>query len=321
MAANINRVVLVGNLTRDPELRHTPSGTAVCKLRLAVNTRQKDGRRAVGRQAELLRRHRLGQPGRELRAVPLEGPPGRRRRTPRLARVGGAGRHEARGGRDHRRLRPVPRQPRRRRGWRRRRRPAAVRPGERAGRRAPTSRPPRPTTTSRSRERRRWHRRSERRPRRPGRQGPRADRRKSCFFCKDKVDEIDYKNVNQLRRYISEKGKIRSRRITGACRRHQRAGRGRGEAGPRDGAAARTSRGRHGRHPPQRRREARAARRGRARRARLRAQLPPPAPARRGGDAARRSPSSRSARRSGRGTRRVGRAGRRRSRTRSARRC
>ena len=40
--ANINRVVLVGNLTNDPELRHTPSGTAVCKLRLAVNTRQKD---------------------------------------------------------------------------------------------------------------------------------------------------------------------------------------------------------------------------------------------------------------------------------------
>src|SRR2546425_10269985 len=40
--ANINRVVLVGNLTKDPELRHTPSGTPVCKLRIAVNTRQKD---------------------------------------------------------------------------------------------------------------------------------------------------------------------------------------------------------------------------------------------------------------------------------------
>ena len=40
--ANINRVVLVGNLTRDPELRHTSSGTSVCKLRIAVNTRQKD---------------------------------------------------------------------------------------------------------------------------------------------------------------------------------------------------------------------------------------------------------------------------------------
>jgi single-strand DNA-binding protein len=34
--------VLVGNLTKDPELRHTPSGTAVCNLRLAVNTRRKD---------------------------------------------------------------------------------------------------------------------------------------------------------------------------------------------------------------------------------------------------------------------------------------
>jgi single-strand DNA-binding protein len=41
--ANINRVVLVGNLTKDPELRHTPSGTPVCKLRIAVNSRQKDG--------------------------------------------------------------------------------------------------------------------------------------------------------------------------------------------------------------------------------------------------------------------------------------
>jgi single-strand DNA-binding protein len=40
--ANINRVVLVGNLTKDPELRHTPSGNAVCKLRVAVNTRQKN---------------------------------------------------------------------------------------------------------------------------------------------------------------------------------------------------------------------------------------------------------------------------------------
>ena len=42
MPANINSVVLVGNLTRDPELRHTPSGMAVCSLRLAVNSRRKD---------------------------------------------------------------------------------------------------------------------------------------------------------------------------------------------------------------------------------------------------------------------------------------
>jgi small subunit ribosomal protein S18 len=47
-------------------------------------------------------------------------------------------------------------------------------------------------------------------------------RRKSCYFCKEKVEEVDYKNVHMLRRYVSEKGKIRSRRISGACRRHQR---------------------------------------------------------------------------------------------------
>jgi len=41
-ATNINRVVLTGNLTRDPDLRNLPSGTAVCSLRLAVNTRRKD---------------------------------------------------------------------------------------------------------------------------------------------------------------------------------------------------------------------------------------------------------------------------------------
>ena len=42
-SVNINRVVLTGNLTSDPELRSTPSGTAVCKLRVACNTRRKDG--------------------------------------------------------------------------------------------------------------------------------------------------------------------------------------------------------------------------------------------------------------------------------------
>jgi small subunit ribosomal protein S18 len=58
-------------------------------------------------------------------------------------------------------------------------------------------------------------------PKRGGAAGSQT-RRKPCYFCKDKVEEIDYKNFNQLRRYTSEKGKIRSRRISGACRRHQR---------------------------------------------------------------------------------------------------
>ena len=59
----------------------------------------------------------------------------------------------------------------------------------------------------------------QQRRRRPSPAG--QPRRKNCYFCREKIDEVDYKNVNQLRRYVSEKGKIRSRRITGACRRHQ----------------------------------------------------------------------------------------------------
>jgi single-strand DNA-binding protein len=41
--SNVNVVVITGNLTKDPELRSTASGTSVCKLRVAVNTRRKDG--------------------------------------------------------------------------------------------------------------------------------------------------------------------------------------------------------------------------------------------------------------------------------------
>src|SRR5213076_2510442 len=93
-------------------------------------------------------------------------------------------------------------------------------------RRTPTS-AALPTTTSRSRKDRmaqRTDKRAGEREQRGGRKRAQTGpiKRKSCFFCKDKIDEIDYKNVNQLRRYISEKGKIRNRRITGACRRHQR---------------------------------------------------------------------------------------------------
>ena len=42
MPSDMNSVNIIGNLTKDPELRHTPSGTAVCKLRIAVNSRRKD---------------------------------------------------------------------------------------------------------------------------------------------------------------------------------------------------------------------------------------------------------------------------------------
>lgn len=53
------------------------------------------------------------------------------------------------------------------------------------------------------------------------RAGVGSQRRRYCYFCKEKVVEIDYKNYNQLKRYVSDRGKIRSRRVTGTCRRHQ----------------------------------------------------------------------------------------------------
>ena len=47
-------------------------------------------------------------------------------------------------------------------------------------------------------------------------------RKKVCALCNDKNFELDYKNVDQLRKFINEKGKILPRRATGACAKHQR---------------------------------------------------------------------------------------------------
>jgi small subunit ribosomal protein S18 len=58
---------------------------------------------------------------------------------------------------------------------------------------------------------------------RPERRRPRyTSRRKVCFFCVEKVQQIDYKDVDGLRRYLSDRGKIEPRRKTGTCARHQR---------------------------------------------------------------------------------------------------
>ena len=51
--------------------------------------------------------------------------------------------------------------------------------------------------------------------------GPSSGRRKPCPYCREKVEQVDYKDISLLRRFISDRGKIRSRRLTGACRRHQ----------------------------------------------------------------------------------------------------
>lgn len=47
-------------------------------------------------------------------------------------------------------------------------------------------------------------------------------RRRVCVFCTNDVKYIDYKNVGLLKRYVSDKGKIKARRATGVCARHQR---------------------------------------------------------------------------------------------------
>ena len=115
MPQNINSVTLIGNLTEDPELRHTPSGTAVTTLRIAVNDRVKRGEEWTdaayyfdvtvwGRQAENCAQYLAkGRP------VGVDG-------QAHVARVGRPGRHQAAVGRDRRRQHPVPRRPRRRRG-------------------------------------------------------------------------------------------------------------------------------------------------------------------------------------------------------------
>lgn len=50
----------------------------------------------------------------------------------------------------------------------------------------------------------------------------RKPKKRVCNFCIDKVESIDYKDVNKLRRYITERGKIIPRRISGNCAKHQR---------------------------------------------------------------------------------------------------
>ena len=51
---------------------------------------------------------------------------------------------------------------------------------------------------------------------------PNRKRKKVCVFCAEHIDYIDYKDVSRLRKFISERGKILPRRVSGACAKHQR---------------------------------------------------------------------------------------------------
>ena len=221
MPANINSVVLVGNLTRDPELRHTPSGMAVCSLRLAVNSRRKDESGNWTDKPNYFDITVWGAQGENCAQYLAKGRPVASRAassgvngTPRTGRSGRPSRSSPTTSSSSAAVTAAARAA-----------ASSSCPRARARRRArpPTSPRPRPTTTSRSRRRETpmAQPKTQQTRKRPG-SSLAPGRRKSCLFCKDKVEEVDYKNLNQLRRYISEKGKIRNRRITGACRRHQR---------------------------------------------------------------------------------------------------
>ena len=57
----------------------------------------------------------------------------------------------------------------------------------------------------------------------PMKKRPNRRRKKVCVFCADSTNVIDYKDANKLKRFVSERGKILPRRITGTCAKHQRA--------------------------------------------------------------------------------------------------
>jgi small subunit ribosomal protein S18 len=61
-----------------------------------------------------------------------------------------------------------------------------------------------------------------RREKRLGAGAPNTVRRRYCYYCQQKIEDVDYKANTVLKRFVSEKGKIRPRRVTGACRCHQR---------------------------------------------------------------------------------------------------
>ena len=65
-------------------------------------------------------------------------------------------------------------------------------------------------------------RNTERSTRRSAKDAARRTKKKPCALCRDRIDWVDYKDVNMLRKYMSDRGKIRARRVSGNCAQHQR---------------------------------------------------------------------------------------------------
>ena len=234
-----NSVTLVGNLTRDPELRFTAGGQGVASFGLAVNRRYQVERRMAGEDV-VLQRRRAG--ARSARTPP--------RRSPRARAIIVTGRLEQRELRDpggEKRnvveivadeigpsLRWATAQVERTAahrpgdgGLRRRRRQQLGRRSRRCGGRAPRSglRRRRAVLTpvdDRIRERPpNDDQQEESRHARP-RRSTRSSRRRRASLVTDKVEYVDYKDVNLLSRFVSDRSKIRNRRVTGNTVQQQR---------------------------------------------------------------------------------------------------
>ena len=224
--ASDNQITIVGNLTDDPELRYTANGAAVANFRVAYSTRIRDAAgnwtdgetsfftvncwRALAENAAetLTRGTRVVVTGR-LKQRSWENQEGEKRTVieieaddlgpslkwatasiTKTSRSSSASSSSAAGGGDWGAAvarRWAPGRPRtRRHRW------MANKPGPRR---------------KREKDDKAWQKKGK---------------RKFCIFCKERTEYVDYKDVIMLRKFVSERGKIRARRVTGNCVQHQR---------------------------------------------------------------------------------------------------
>ena len=227
------KVMIIGNLGRDPEMRYTPTGKPVTQFSVAVNQSTKNqqtgewieetdwfrvsvfGDRAERAAEQLRKGNRVFVEGR-FRTREFEGQDGQKRTSLDVTAdnvISLEKRPRDDEARLHRRPRGGRRGVRRRLRWRR----SAV-----------AAVPARPPTTPTSTTFLLTDQENPNHMPPPVRAKKRDDfyrdrrRRKVCAFCADKTVQIDYKEVNRLRRYLSERAKIEPRRKTGTCAGHQR---------------------------------------------------------------------------------------------------
>jgi single stranded DNA-binding protein len=211
--ASENQVTIVGNLTDDPELRYTPNGAAVVKFRVAVNRRYKD---EAGNWKDGETSYFSVNAWRSLAENSAE-------TLTRGTRVLVTGRLQMRSWETQEGTSA--------RWWRSRptrsARACVGRPRRSSVRAAPaaTGRPPR---SALPRQTRRHHWMPPKTKKRPAKREKddkgwqKKQKRKICIFCKDKIEFVDYKDTMLLRKFVSDRGKIRARRVSGNCVQHQR---------------------------------------------------------------------------------------------------